>query len=171
MIDIIKTLEDITIPYAIMKRSYTWPVYKTYSDIDILTANKYVFSHELEKILKKLYTDIKLNIYDGRIDIIENKQIDLRYDIIDSLDYEQLKDPLKTKRDILCNNVRVDRCLFCLEPLDQMIRLLEYVKYRYERPDKIKHLHYVRLNRHNDLMNILKEHCSEVAYNNLKRII
>ena len=121
------------------------PEYKTNSDIDILSKDKYVTGYCIEEILNE--AGIKLKKYIAannnlQIDAINGNKLDIKFDITDDLScFSKIKIKKDLVKSILDNKIQYKSFFIPELKYDLAIRLLEYFEYK-NNPTKIKHLLY-----------------------------
>ncbi len=140
--------------YVILKLPDDFPNYCDHSDIDILCGDVERFkAHILEK--GKVYEsqgfkiEVTKNGENTHIDFYPPRaqRLNFRFDLIDDLTYEKFQVSPELACIVLDNRKRINKndvwiCVPSIE-YDLAIRLMEYVEYKDDRPDKIKHLNYV----------------------------
>jgi len=145
----VTSLFDLLQDYVIMKMSDQLPIYKVNEDIDILTSDMYkniniitnwydknIFYHKFSYINS---THIHFDLFKHNENFLH-----FRFDLFSALSFSKFSIDNSIYRLILKNRIKNDKGAFvpCLED-DLSIRYCEYIEYINERPDKIKHLHYV----------------------------
>jgi len=149
--------------YCIVKRSDSFPNYKSYSDIDILCSNK---ERLLESTLLFLseykHLTPKVNFLDNgcqiHIDVFNSNSdlLDLKFDIFDSVKIFK-KNRVKEDFKDFCLKTKIHDGISFIPSLncEMIIRMLDYRENISLRKDKIKHLHFVQ--KHNEnYMDFLK---------------
>jgi len=142
--------------YCIVKRSDSFPNYKSYSDIDILCSNKeYLLERTLLFLSEYKHLSPKVNFlvngYQLHIDVFNSNSdlLDLKFDIFDSVKIFQ---KVRVKEDFkdYCLGTKVHDGISFIPSLncEMVIRMLDYRENISLRKDKIKHLHFVQ--RHNE---------------------
>jgi len=149
-------------PYVVTKQSADWPHYEHRSDVDILCTNADDTTHLIELYLRLANPceDVRksLNGDRGRVDIFVDGDLDLRFDVYGSPPWSGVSPAFTEavlKRAQRRGGARVPWHLH-----DLAIRLWEYTQYHEARPDKVKHLDYVRERWDPALVGVLSEWCS-----------
>ena len=165
--------EDV---YVVLKLPKEFPNYYDYTDIDILCRNREAFLLHLLRVgkaYKKRGFQIRINRNNGllHVDFYPQKaeRLNLRFDLLDSLSYKKFViDPkysdiiLDSRQNISRNGVGVQ--VPSLEH-DLTIRFLEYIEWKDSRPEKVKHLEYIKNFNNFDFVDVVNK------YTNLNVIV
>ncbi len=149
--------------YCIVKRSDSFPNYKSYSDIDILCSNKELLLESTLLFLSEYkHLTSKINFLDNgcqiHIDVFNSNSdlLDLKFDIFDSI---KIFKKIRVREDFkdYCLETKVYDGISFVPSLncEMVIRMLDYRENICLRKDKIKHLHFVQKYNENH-MNFLK---------------
>jgi len=145
LIDIFDSLKNEQ--YCIVKKSLDFPEYEEGEDIDIFC---YFVERIIEKILFKLKDynfEIKVKKENKRayIDLLKDDKIYFRFDIYGKMPkYKNIliKDAFFSS---IIENSHFENNIKVPSKIDEMIiRYLEYQEYYAQRPDKIKHIEYIK---------------------------
>jgi hypothetical protein len=127
----------------------------TGSDIDIFTIEKHKLLHAISNYIINKYPNLTIEVVNlvGQVhlDVIDKQKLLLRFDI-----YTEIP---KFKKIILMSSLFewiISRCHYTKfgsseipipNPVDNcLMRIIELNEYYFDRPDKIKHLHYIENN-------------------------
>ena len=149
--EIFKSLENKY--YTIIKLPEIFPLYKTGSDLDIFCFDIDDFAKNILAILQKNIDDnlhIEMNRMDGQmyIDLMERDKIHFRFDLYDRLPkYNNVNIKEGFFSSVIessivkeLNDIKVK----IPSKVDEVIlRYIEYHEWFVQRPDKIKHIHYI----------------------------
>ena len=82
----------------------------------------------------------------NQLDVYYNKKFIFKFDLFDSLTnmYKPYNIPTDLTRNVIENSISENNCKFPLLKDELMIRQLEYNKYIEKRPDKKKHLDFIK---------------------------
>ena len=143
--------------YVIIKKSLYFPEYHKGDDIDI-------FAYSIDKVSEKILFILKSLIWDGinikikrkedngiYIDVFDNGELEIRFDLYQKLPkYKNLliKDALFSS--IIENAIIKNDFKFPNEIDEMILRYIEYQEWYAKRPDKIKHIEYVKEYLNND---------------------
>lgn len=149
--EIFKTLENKY--YTIIKLPENFPLYKTSSDLDIFCFDIDDFAKNIMANLQK-YIDSNLNIKMNRmdsqiyIDIMDQDKIHFRFDLYNKLPkyYNVIikesffSSVIENSRIKQFDNLQIK---IPSEVDEAILRYIEYHEWYVQRPDKIKHIHYI----------------------------
>jgi hypothetical protein len=149
--EIFKSLENKY--YTIIKLPEIFPLYKTGSDLDIFCFDVDDFAKNILAILQKNIDDnlhIETNRMDGQmyIDLIEHDKIHFRFDLYDKLPkYNNVNIKKGFFSSVIESSIvkeLYDIKVKIPSKVDEVIlRYIEYHEWFVQRPDKIKHIHYI----------------------------
>lgn len=144
--------------YVIMKMDNNFPNFEIKKDdVDILCIDMDKTINHIINILndkyKSLLYKIKI-INDGikQVDIYDNNQFIFKFDLLNNLKakYSNYNIPKEITYNVIKNGIIVKKYFKIPMLKDElMIRQLEYESYINVRPDKIKHLNFIK--KHNDI--------------------
>ena len=137
--------------YVIIRKSDIFPDYQTNTDIDIISDNKDIVIDYSMKFSKK-YDDLKFNPIQRpsghfHIDIHNlDGTLNLKLDFIFDVGvYKKVALDKKLFDDILKYKIVTSEGIYAPDiKYELLIRYLEYIENIDERPDKIKHLNYIK---------------------------
>ena len=166
LIDIAELLKDCDVEYCVVKKPEHFPKYVSYSDVDIVCADRYrMSSFILGKLNPRRGKDISIKVNKSEekgfthldIYIPGANRLDLKLDLVDDLNKVYNKTSVKKSltAELLKNRISVGGIYFLQTKFEMVVRMLEYREYISTRPEKIKHLKYVEEN--TDLMDEFKE--------------
>jgi len=153
--------------YVIVRLPKYYPNYREYSDLDIFCEDKSRMASLIQNVIS-FYGDIRVSHLPGRIHVdyySSPRQLDIKFDLFDSFEIysKTYIDPL-LKQVLLETRVLNDRNVYVPLPVyEDALRFVEYREYISSRPDKIKHLVYLR-NRGDDFIEVLNQ------YTNLENV-
>jgi len=132
--------------YCVIRFPKEFPNVK--GDIDILSLD---YNYQKEYLKKKAPKNYKVKIKNGsrnnlHVDYYENNNFIIKFDISNSLNdlYPEFDIPNSLTQSIIKNSFKNNFGVYVPRIEDELsIRWLEYEKYKKERPDKIKHLHFI----------------------------
>jgi hypothetical protein len=138
--------------YALTKVQEIFPNYVTYTDLDILCEPSEKLVKDCQRYIEDVYrypTEVKV-LDGGRRIHLDVKprgypRLDFKFDFITSLDvYSKCKVKSGLMTEALDNRICDEiSCYRLSQEHEMVIRMLEYLEYVEERPDKVKHLHYI----------------------------
>ncbi len=141
--------------YAVLKLSENFPSYHDYSDIDILCADRAAVLAQLRSVgeaYERRGFKMKEESHEGHLHLDfyapGATRLNFRFDLLESLDaYRKLRVAADFAPAILAGRMPTTRngaeVYVPAQPHDLALRFLEYVDWKDERPDKIKHWHYI----------------------------
>ncbi len=116
-------------------------------DIDILCINADYVAKYLRKVIPRSFGFVRKMGQKGNIhiDIYDNDDFIIKFDLSDSLNnlYPEYNVPDGYLREVINNSIHYNGVMVPRLEHELSLRWLEYDKYKEERPDKIKHLHYI----------------------------
>jgi hypothetical protein len=166
LLDLMKFFKDNPNNYCILKIPDYFPNYHHFEDLDILCDNKEQMKSYILKIgetYKKKRFKIKINErsdYRTHIDFYapRKKKLNFKFDLIDSLKmYKNINVEKKFAESVLKEKIRYKGVFVPKTSHDLAIRYLEYFEYKDSRPDKVKHLHYVKNKQDESYKSILRK--------------
>ena len=166
LIDITELLKDCDVEYCVVKKPEHFPKYVSYSDVDIICADRYrMSSFILGKLNPRRGKDITVKVNKSEekgfthLDIYAQgaNRLDLKLDLVDDLSkvYDKTLVRKSLTTELLKNRISVGGIYFLQTKFEMVVRMLEYREYISVRPEKIKHLKYVEENA--SLMDDFKE--------------
>lgn len=139
--------------YCLIKKSDIFPNYEIGSDFDIFTFNAISFCEKItayfnDKLNENIHIDLKKLENKIVVDVFENKQINIRFDIyfkLPKFNNLNVRDALFSSvieghQKITFGDVKISVPAY-LD--DAIIRYIEYHEWFSIRPDKIKHIHMI----------------------------
>ncbi len=157
--------------YVVLKLSEDFPGYRDHSDIDILCGDcNRVRDHILE--VGSIYEqqgfriDVTNTMRHQHMDFFAPgaKRLSFRFDLVDTLTYEAFQVSPQFGAVVLRNARKIDRggASVCVPAPshDLAIRFFEWIEHREKRPDKIKHLNYIKAHYHPDFVKVVNEYTS-----------
>jgi hypothetical protein len=170
-VHLLKYLNDLPSNYVIIRKPSNFPQYQIGTDIDILCDDLQsiiTYSKNCFKDLKVFYTLRPSNHY--HIDILNsNNTLHLKLDFIDSLSvYKKTNIPNIIFNEILNTKTNVYGVYEPSFEYDLLLRYFEYKEFIQERPNKLKHLDYIKQypNGINIVNNLLKKYNIHDKINN-----
>jgi len=146
-------LEEEKKVYAIIKLPYNFPAYDVGSDLDIFCYDIYEISSLIvAQLQKKIDSSLTIKVTDNKqqlyIDILDKHTIHFRFDLYGALpSYKNVNIKEAFFSSVLENARIVQRGeVYVHVPslIDEAIlRYIEYHEWYVQRPDKIKHIHYL----------------------------
>lgn len=145
--------------YCIVKKPASFPEYVSYSDLDIICENREsMCQFILERLSHRKDIEVRVNRNDSEgfthIDVHRpgHHRLDIKFDLVDSLHigYKKTKVAEILTSRILENRTEVNGFYFPSVVYEMVVRMLEYREYIQSRPDKVKHLNYVKENLENN---------------------
>lgn len=123
-------------------------------DLDILCINTEYVAKYLRKIIPRTFVFRKKMGQKGNIHIdiyTDNDEFIVKFDLSDSLInlYPEYNIPSNYLKEIINNSVHYNGVMVPRLEDELSLRWLEYDMYKDKRPDKIKHLHFIK--RHNKI--------------------
>lgn len=171
-IQLLNYLNNLPTDYVIIRKPPNFPNYQIGTDIDILCQ-------DLDSIIefsRKYFKDLKVN-YTLRpsthyhIDILNpNNSLHLKLDFINTLNvYKKTIIPNILFNDILNTKINVSKIYEPSYEYDLLLRYFEYKEFIQERPNKLKHLNYIKQypNGINIVNNLLKKYNIHDKINNI----
>jgi len=177
--------------YVILKLSDSFPSYHDYSDIDILCADREAVLAHLRAVGEAYGCrgfKLQEERHDGHLHLDfyapEGKRLNFRFDLLESLDaYRKLSVTPEFAAAILAGGVtKVQNDVEVHVPAiphDLALRFLEFIEWKDERPDKVKHWEYIQktgrfdfvevVNRFTDLQIDLKQNVGDVQLTWVRR--
>ncbi|GJL64047.1 MAG: hypothetical protein NPIRA04_27010 [Nitrospirales bacterium] len=177
LIDLQEYFKHCPHEYCLIKMNEHFPNYYNYSDLDILCTDIHAmvtYTKEFSKKYDKKNIKFLVNrVEDGHIQVDvypKGKSLNLKFDLFDNLNiYKKfvvddvfMQEIIKSrilKRDVFVPNIVYDLAL----------RYMEYVEYKNDRSDKIKHYNYV--NQHpeliDEMLNVIKQYTNILRRENL----
>lgn len=136
--------------YCIIKMPSYFPNYYEFSDLDILCENKEQMVLSARTFLNKY--NVRVNIHypengkHSHVDVYPfGKTLDFKFDFIDSFSmYRKNKVSSKFAGFVLKNKILSNGVFVPSAPCEMVVRMLEYIEYKDVRPDKIKHIEYIK---------------------------
>jgi hypothetical protein len=127
-----------------------FPNYYSFSDLDILCVDRPKLVDYTVNFLKR-YENITVKVHypengkHAHVDVYPlGQRLDLKFDFIDSFCTYKKSTTKEGLRDIVLQNKESKNGVYVPStPCEMVIRMLEYIEFRDQRPDKIKHLKYV----------------------------
>ncbi|MFC2128720.1 hypothetical protein ACFLRR_02470 [Bacteroidota bacterium] len=159
-LDLAKFFRGISeLEYVIIKPSQDLPNYYPGGDIDIFCLNMQefgrkilTFGNEYVGIGLEIKVEESINGENLIIDFIDNEKIDFRFDLYSSLPhYKNVKIKAWLFYSVIDNRKRLQKksnieyTIFVPSEIDDLIlRYIEYYEWYKRRPDKLKHIDYIR---------------------------
>lgn len=159
LISLRDVLSGCWLQYCIVKKPASFPNYVSYSDLDIICENREsMCQFILSKLKHREDIEVRVNRNDAEgfthIDVHRPgfHRLDIKFDLVDSLHtgYKKTNVAESLTSKILENRIGLDGFYFPSMVYEMVVRMLEYREYIQTRPDKIKHLNYVKENLENN---------------------
>lgn len=153
LIDLRDVLSGCWLQYCIVKKPASFPSYTSYSDLDIICENREsMCQFILDKLKYREDIEIRVNRNDKEgfthVDVHRPgfQMLDIKFDLVDSLHvgYKKTSVTESLTGKILENRIESDGFYFPSVVYEMVVRMLEYREYIHARPDKVKHLNYVK---------------------------
>lgn len=149
--------------YCVLRMSDNFPQYLLGGDLDILCVDMESFSEYVQRF-GEMYPEMEFRSRktpSGHIHVdayVEGK-LHFRFDLVNSLQsYKKLTVSDKMLEAIMDGRVLRQDVWVPDDQFDLALRYMEYVEYIDERPDKIKHQHYVELHPDVDYWSVLRRY-------------
>lgn len=147
-----KIISKIDVDYVIMKLPDYFPNYTDFSDLDILIKKNDIISivETIKNELKNYSGSYKIIDTNGhiQIDYYENghNRLNFKFDFLYDLDisYKKSKFVNDFSEKVLSKKIKYNSIYIPTLEHELVIRWVEYVEYISIRPDKIKHLNYIK---------------------------
>ena len=135
--------------YTIIKKDPNFPLFNVgKDDVDILCLDIKSTVDHIISVLTKNYTQYThcFNKSNNQLDVMYIGKFIFKFDLFDSLTtmYKPYNIPTNLTKEVIDNSIIQDNMKFPLLKDELMIRQLEYNKWIKQRPDKIKHLKFIR---------------------------
>ena len=155
--------------YVILKLSETFPHYHDYSDVDVLCLDPQRFVEHVLAVGRR-YTDqgFRVDVHRGNQSIHVDfyapgaSRLNFRFDVFGSLVYTRFQVCPDYAKAVLQSACQIDRHGVCVyvpdAAFDLSVRFLEYIEHHQTRPDKIKHLEYIKQHYHPDFPAIVRRY-------------
>jgi FkbM family methyltransferase len=155
--------------YVILRLPESFPSYRDHGDIDILCGDRDRFLRHILDV-GKTYEDQGFRIETTpagshlHVDFLAPgaQRLNLRFDLISSFDYEKFKIAPKYAEVVLASGRHVSPSGVSVRvpsvEHDLAIRFLEYLEHADKRPDKIKHLEYVKSHFHPGFVDVVNQY-------------
>ena len=161
--------------YVIIKYRDSLPKYNEYEDIDILTSDIKKNINILSDIYDKTKFKHKINIVNEfhiHFDLVKHGRgrLTLRFDLYEKFDFKKFSINENIYRLILKNKIYNNIAYIPSLQDDLSLRYCEYIEYKNENTQKIKHLNYV--NNFNEKFYKIKENeqISKLNYENISNM-
>jgi hypothetical protein len=134
--------------YVVCRLPEHFPNYMEYSDLDILCDDKNRIGSLVKDILSQYQGTTRVSSLPGRlhVDYFSSKtQLDIKFDLFDSFEiYNKTKVSKELKGLMLGKRTPYKGTYVPPGAFELALRFVEYLEYIDQRPDKIKHLRYMK---------------------------
>ena len=148
MLDLILFFKDMK-DYTIIKKDPNFPFFNIgKDDVDVLCLDMKKTITHIKKILTENYCKYtyRYNNNNNQLDVLLNNKFILKFDLYDSLTnmYTPYDIPKSLTKEVIENSISENNIKVPLLKDELMIRQLEYNKWIKKRPDKKKHLDFIK---------------------------